>query len=239
MIELSDHVLLLAALIACMATIFLGIFLRRAWLNWIAVVAGAVVLWLPLLSLLAALGEPSPFAPTGKYRLLSSKYIEDKEQLYLFVDTLGRDYTPRVLLGEDSGIVVDALDGRPGVYSARYSGPDATDASNNQLLLEELGSTPNEKREAHYVCHVSLADPSGAVRVDCEEYCRGRIGKSEAGANGFGYDPLFEIVEYHRTFGELSEAVKSVLSHRARALRRIVPKLLTIASAGKWVRNDR
>jgi XTP/dITP diphosphohydrolase len=143
------------------------------------------------------------------------------------------------VLGEDSGIVVDALDGRPGVYSARYSGPDATDASNNQLLLEELGSTPNEKREAHYVCHVSLADPSGAVRVDCEEYCRGRIGKSEAGANGFGYDPLFEIVEYHRTFGELSEAVKSVLSHRARALRRIVPKLLAIASAGEWVRNDR
>ncbi len=79
-----------------MLTIFLGIFLRRAWLNWIAVVAGAVVLWLPLLSLLSALGEPSPFAPSGNYRLLSSKYIEDKEQLYLFVDTLGRDYTPRV-----------------------------------------------------------------------------------------------------------------------------------------------
>ena len=136
------------------------------------------------------------------------------------------------ILGEDSGLAVDALRGAPGVYSARYSGAGATNESNNRCLLEKLANVPLEKRTAHYVCHMTLADPGGNVRADCEEYCRGRILLEEAGSGGFGYDPLFEIVEYHRTFGELGLAVKSVLSHRARAMRQMVPRLLALA--GEW-----
>jgi XTP/dITP diphosphohydrolase len=129
------------------------------------------------------------------------------------------------VLGEDSGLVVDALGGQPGVYSARYSGPQATDATNNRRLLEELGDAPLEQRTAHYVCHAALADPTGVLRAHSEGTCRGRILFAPRGSEGFGYDPLFEIPEYHRTFGELGTAVKAVLSHRARALRAIVPEI--------------
>jgi XTP/dITP diphosphohydrolase len=133
------------------------------------------------------------------------------------------------VLGEDSGLAVEALLGAPGVYSARYSGEGATDETNNRCLLEKLANVPLEKRTAHYVCHMTLSDPGGNILADCEEYCRGRILLEEAGSGGFGYDPLFEIVEYHRTFGELGLAVKSVLSHRARAMRQMVPKLMGLA----------
>lgn len=132
------------------------------------------------------------------------------------------------VIGEDSGLVVDALSGAPGVYSARFSGAGATDQRNNTKLIEELGNTPLELRTAHYVCHTTLADPTGAVRAESEEYCCGRIRFSEAGQSGFGYDPLFEIIEYHRTFGQLGETVKSFISHRARAVRRLVPQLLAL-----------
>lgn len=133
------------------------------------------------------------------------------------------------VLAEDSGIVVDALDGRPGVFSARFAGEDATDEANNAHLLQLLGDTPLPRRTAHYVCHVTLSDPSGRPRADQEAYCHGRIRFEASGTAGFGYDPLFEVAEYHRTFGELGDAVKSVLSHRGRALRMIIPDLLAKA----------
>jgi XTP/dITP diphosphohydrolase len=129
------------------------------------------------------------------------------------------------VIGEDSGLCVDALDGSPGIYSARFSGPRATDAANNARLLEMLRHVPWEQRGAHYVCHLSLANPVGDICVDCEAICRGRIRFVPAGSNGFGYDPLFEILELHRTFGELGPAVKGVLSHRARAIHRFLPLL--------------
>lgn len=138
------------------------------------------------------------------------------------------------VLGEDSGLAVDALEGRPGVYSARFSGEGADDESNNRYLLEQLSEVPLEKRTAHYVCHVTLSDPRGKVRAECEAYCRGRIQKTPTGSAGFGYDPLFQIVEYHHTFGELGESVKSVLSHRSRAMRRLLPSLLELAGSGDW-----
>ena len=97
--------------------------------------------------------------------------------------------------------------------------------TNNARLLDELGDTPLEKRTAHYVCHVTVADPTGAIRAESHDVCHGRIRFKPAGENGFGYDPLFEVVEYHRTFGELGPHVKRALSHRSRALRAIVPKL--------------
>ncbi len=136
------------------------------------------------------------------------------------------------VVGEDSGLCVAALAGAPGIYSARYSGPEATDAENNQYLLQQLQDVPLERRTAHYVCHVTFSDPAGQVRADCEAICRGRIRFQPAGTAGFGYDPLFEIVEYHRTFGELGSAVKSLISHRARAMRQFVPHVVRLLRQG-------
>jgi XTP/dITP diphosphohydrolase len=143
-------------------------------------------------------------------------------------------YLGQWVLGEDSGLCVDALGGAPGVYSARYAGPEAADEANNQRLLRELEGTPLERRTAHYVCHAELSDPHGNIRATAEDYCHGRILFEPRGTGGFGYDPLFEIVEYHRTFGELGAAVKAVLSHRARALRKIVPEIARLVESGTW-----
>lgn len=129
------------------------------------------------------------------------------------------------VLADDSGLCVDALGGRPGVHSARYAGAAAGDEDNNDLLLSELAGLPTDQRTAHYVCHATLADPSGQVRAEAEEYCHGRILTERRGGGGFGYDPLFEIIEYHRTFGELAPEVKACLSHRARAMRKLLPEL--------------
>ena len=132
------------------------------------------------------------------------------------------------VLGEDSGLSVRALEGAPGIYSARYSGPAATDEKNNQYLLDQLGDLQLPQRAAHYTCHMSVSDPGGAIRATSEAECHGRIRCQEEGSNGFGYDPLFEIMEYHQTFGQLGPGVKSVLSHRSRATRRLVPQLLAL-----------
>lgn len=131
-------------------------------------------------------------------------------------------------LGEDSGLCVDALEGGPGIFSARFSGENATDESNNRLLIERLAGVPDQRRGAHYVCHVAVSDPQGEVRLSVEATCRGRIVEKARGENGFGYDPHFLLREYHRTFGELSPVVKRHLSHRARAFARLLPGLVGI-----------
>jgi XTP/dITP diphosphohydrolase len=129
------------------------------------------------------------------------------------------------VLGEDSGLVVPALGGRPGVLSARYAGIQGDDAANNRKLLAELAPLPPEKRDAYYVCTAALADPKGQVHAVVEGRCHGRIITEYRGAGGFGYDPLFLIPEYHQTFGELSARVKHALSHRGRALLQLRPVL--------------
>ena len=130
------------------------------------------------------------------------------------------------VIGEDSGLVVDALGGAPGIYSARYAsldtGANASDEANNDHLLQSLGDLPLEKRTAHYVSHIAMSDPTGAVRCSCEATCHGRIRFKPVGGSGFGYDPLFEIIELHKTFGQLGPYFKSMISHRARALRQFV-----------------
>lgn len=136
----------------------------------------------------------------------------------------------RWILADDSGIEIDALDGAPGIYSARFAGPEATNEENNCLLLTKLAGLPQEKRTARYVCHVTVADPAGVVRAESHATCSGRIRSEGSGQNGFGYDPLFEVIEYHRTFGEMGPSVKRAISHRSRALRQIVPQLLALAS---------
>ena len=136
------------------------------------------------------------------------------------------------VLAEDSGLCVDYLDGAPGVYSARFAGSEnRSDVRNNALLLEKLAGVPTERRGAHYACHMVLSDPDGNVVFECEEYCRGRIMTEQRGENGFGYDPLFEVVEYHKSFGELAPEIKRAISHRARATRRLVPALRALVAA--------
>ena len=129
------------------------------------------------------------------------------------------------VLGEDSGLVVPVLKGRPGVLSARYAGKHGDDAANNTKLLAELAPFPDDQRAAYYVCTAALADPQGEVRAVTEGRCHGTIVRDYRGHGGFGYDPLFLIPEYHRTFGELSPHVKHALSHRARALAKLRPAL--------------
>jgi len=137
-------------------------------------------------------------------------------------------FTNHWALGEDSGLVVPALSGAPGVYSARYAGMQHDDAANNAKLLAELEKRPEEERAAYYVCTAVLCDPAGEVKAVVEGRCHGRIISDARGNGGFGYDPLFLIPEYHRTFGELSAHVKHALSHRGRALTQLRPALIEI-----------
>lgn len=129
------------------------------------------------------------------------------------------------VLGEDSGLVLPALNGRPGIHSARYAGKQGDDAANNARLLAELAPLPDDRRAAYYVCTAALAGPDGNVHAVVAGECHGVILKEPRGAGGFGYDPLFFIPEYHKTFGELSPRVKHALSHRARALAKMRPIL--------------
>jgi XTP/dITP diphosphohydrolase len=163
--------------------------------------------------------------------------------------------TGSVTISDDSGLEVDALDGRPGVYSARYSGPGATDRQNNEKLVAELDGVPAKKRGARYVSVVALAMPEnmvgralmsrtgvpfeevgvaapieegkmvrldGRVLVWFRGEVEGRIVAEPRGSNGFGYDPHFYVPEFDRTMAEVSLAQKNTVSHRARALRKMV-----------------
>lgn len=138
------------------------------------------------------------------------------------------------VLGEDSGLAVDALGGAPGIYSARYAGEPCDDEANNRKLLGELADVPLEKRTAYYVCSAALSDPAGNIRATSEGRCHGRIRFEASGSGGFGYDPLFELPEFHRTFGELGGALKSTISHRARAMRLLIPQLAALLQSGTW-----
>ena len=125
-------------------------------------------------------------------------------------------------LADDSGICVDALDGGPGIYSARFCGHHGDDEANNRLLLEKLAG--REDRGAHYTCAIALVYPDGR-QVCAEGYLYGRIGHEEKGENGFGYDPLFFLPEYGCTAAQLSPEEKNRISHRASALHALLEKL--------------
>lgn len=145
--------------------------------------------------------------------------------------TVQAKHLGRWVLAEDSGLTVDALGGRPGVYSARYAGESRDDEANNAKLLEELKNVPDAKRTAQFNCYMCLSDPEGNVRIETHDTCGGIIAHERSGSAGFGYDPLFIIPEYHRTFGDLNLAVKQAISHRSRALRNFIPKLLRLIDA--------
>ncbi|MDL2238063.1 XTP/dITP diphosphatase [Christensenellaceae bacterium OttesenSCG-928-K19] len=130
------------------------------------------------------------------------------------------------VLADDSGLCVDALDGAPGIYSARFSGENATDEENNAKLLQLMATQPNKK--ARFVCALVLAN-NGKELLSVEDFTEGTILDSPRGESGFGYDPLFFNEEHGKTFAELSLDVKNQISHRARALRRLQQELASRA----------
>ncbi|MCB9772612.1 MAG: XTP/dITP diphosphatase [Candidatus Omnitrophica bacterium] len=134
-------------------------------------------------------------------------------------------YTGKLTLGEDSGLQVKALGNKPGIYSARFSGEGATDEKNNSRLLSELRKVPTLKRQARYRCFAALCDGKKLIGV-VDGSCGGVIIDKRKGANGFGYDPLFLIPRYKKTFGELDPLIKAKISHRARALRKLKAMLV-------------
>jgi XTP/dITP diphosphohydrolase len=127
-------------------------------------------------------------------------------------------------LADDSGLEVDALDGAPGVYSARYSGEDASDASNNEKLLADLEGVSSEKRSAHFSCVIIVYHPSGRW-ISTEAECEGEITTNPSGDQGFGYDPVFYIPSIKRTMAQLSPEEKNSLSHRGKALEKLKAEL--------------
>lgn len=135
-------------------------------------------------------------------------------------------FTGMLTLGEDSGLCVDALGGRPGVYSSRFSGRGKSDEKNNLKLLKLLAGVPAASRKAHYVCAVALADRRGLLK-EVEGRCSGRIGLEPRGRAGFGYDPLFVVPGYGKTFAELGPRIKHTISHRFRALRKARRAIVT------------
>lgn len=123
-----------------------------------------------------------------------------------------------IVMADDSGLEIDYLNGEPGVYSARYLGEDTSYHIKNANLVSRLEGVPDEKRTARFVCAIAAVLPDGrelTVRAAIE----GRIGYEEKGANGFGYDPIFYVPEFHKTTAELTEAEKNEVSHRGKALR--------------------
>ncbi len=120
-------------------------------------------------------------------------------------------------IADDSGLAVDALDGAPGVYSARFAGTDGDDRANNRKLLELMRDVPSENRTARFVSVITLIFPDGKTIV-CRGECEGHIMFSESGDNGFGYDPLFRPEGYEVSFGQLPAEEKNRISHRAKAL---------------------
>lgn len=134
------------------------------------------------------------------------------------------------VMADDSGLEVDALQGAPGVLSARYAGKHGDDAANNALLLKNLKGVPPEKRKARFVCAIALANPM-KVLITTRGTVEGRIAAQPAGANGFGYDPLFFYPPLGKTFGELDAEVKNKLSHRSQALARFKVELQKLVGA--------
>jgi XTP/dITP diphosphohydrolase len=140
----------------------------------------------------------------------------------------------RWVLGEDSGLCVDALDGAPGIYSARYAGPHGLDEQNNDRLLADLENVPDSDRQAHYVCVSVIVSPAGSVVATAQGICRGFITRQRQGKGGFGYDPLFLWPAEQKTFGELPADYKHRVSHRAEAARQLRPKILRLLQSGIW-----
>ncbi len=140
-------------------------------------------------------------------------------------------FSGQLTLADDSGLVVEALDGAPGVHSARYAGVQGDDAANNAKLLEEMTGVVDEQRRAAFHCVMALAWPDGRCQTFSGQVA-GLIMRGERGAGGFGYDPLFMVPEYGKTMAELPLDIKNRISHRGTALRQVIPVLQQLARQG-------
>lgn len=136
-----------------------------------------------------------------------------------------RDYVKdAIVLSDDSGLEIDYLNGAPGIYSARFEGEDTPYSVKNQIILNKLEGVPDEERTARFVCAVAAAFPDGTEQV-VRGTIEGMIGYESAGANGFGYDPIFFVPEYRCTTAEMTAEQKNEISHRGKALRMIAQYL--------------
>ncbi len=137
------------------------------------------------------------------------------------------EYSGYLTLADDSGLEVDALNGAPGIYSARYCGEEGNDKKNNEKLMHELREISEEKRTGRFVCALALCAPKshGMKEWTVRDSCEGRISFELKGENGFGYDPLFFYPSLGKTFGEIDRAIKATVSHRGKALRKLAEML--------------
>lgn len=133
-----------------------------------------------------------------------------------------------IVIADDTGLFVDKLNGAPGVYSSRYAGEDVSYEDNNRKLLKELEGTPSEERTAKFQTVIAIVTEDKKIKTVYGE-CRGRIGFEVKGSEGFGYDPLFIVDGYGKTFAQLGEEVKNKISHRAKALEKLKKELEKLA----------
>lgn len=147
-----------------------------------------------------------------------------EENAVLKAETLSKLLGVRVI-GDDSGLQVDALEGRPGVYSARYAGSEKNDEANIDKVLEELQDVPESERTAKFSCALAMAEP-GKETLTVFGTCEGRILRERRGTNGFGYDPVFFVVEEGKAMAELSSEKKNEISHRAMAIKQLERSLM-------------
>ncbi|MGM9972131.1 MAG: XTP/dITP diphosphatase [Anaeroplasmataceae bacterium] len=157
---------------------------------------------------LAEIGYTNEIEETGK---------TFKENSLIKAKTISKDLNV-IAIADDSGLECEGLDGRPGVYSARYAGLEQDDDKNNQKLMEEIKNVSN--RNARYVCAITLYLPNDKYLI-CEDYCEGIIIDTKRGDNGFGYDPYFYIPKFQRTMAEITLEEKNTISHRAKALEKL------------------
>ena len=134
-------------------------------------------------------------------------------------------YTDDYVLADDSGLCIDALDGAPGIYSARFCGEDSTYEEKFKKIFEMLEGVPDEKRTAHFTCAIAVVKPD-KTSFTVEEYFNGVLHEKPAGENGFGYDPIFYVPEYGMTSAQMSPEQKNSMSHRGKALRKAVELIL-------------
>lgn len=170
------------------------------------------------------LASPTDIGPAIDVEETGSTYAENAS---LKAVTLAQ-VSGRLALGDDSGLEVAALNGAPGLYSARYAGPGASDADRRRKLLNELSQFP-APRPARFVCAIAIAQPDGSLRL-FEGECRGEVALAESGSGGFGFDPVFYLPERGATLAALPLAVKNTISHRARAVQAALPYLIEIFS---------
>ena len=137
--------------------------------------------------------------------------------------------TGLISLADDSGLAVDALNGAPGVFSARYVGADATNAAKIDRLLSELDEIAIEKRTARFICAMAIANQSGEILNLAEGVCEGKIAFQPSGTNGFGYDPIFVPDGFSESFGNISNEIKHKISHRGQATEKIIEFLRDFA----------